>query len=270
MDLSGWSTTTSFYLRAIFPRMLRNLTENLVMKFITSLNYELTQWKKEAINIGDFNAHARIWGSNTNDARGKYIRDWIATRGLILLNYGGTPTFTRGLTESFLDLTICTRAIADKVKKWAVLSNRECLSDHNYIYCEIKCRRSSPHFIRRATYRRPKEHHLFTMRKCLQDSTTNVEDTAVAKKLCNDILGKPRNRNRKMPVHWWSEVINSKRKLCVSAKRTLARETRLQKKSGAPARSTKRRDATLKTKLRTLRSAATRKFCRNSTITPGA
>ena len=48
---------------------------------------------------------------------------------LNILNRGTIPTFRYSVREEVIDITLCTRSIRDKVKKWRV-SDEPSLSDH--------------------------------------------------------------------------------------------------------------------------------------------
>lgn len=58
---------------------------------------------------GDFNAKSHLWGSPTMDERGAIAAEWIATLNLAILNTGDAPTFTRGASRSFIDVTFATQ-----------------------------------------------------------------------------------------------------------------------------------------------------------------
>ncbi|KAK9729428.1 hypothetical protein QE152_g15957 [Popillia japonica] len=99
---------------------------------------------------------------------GTYWTDWIASSGIVGHNTGLRPTFIRGETKSFIDVTISTQNIASKLMHWEVLEDEiirgetksfidvtistqniasklmhwevledEMLTEHQYIYFEI-------------------------------------------------------------------------------------------------------------------------------------
>nr|CAI5831671.1 unnamed protein product [Callosobruchus analis] len=70
------------------------------------------------------------------DKRGLYLSDWRAESELVVHNTGNKPTFSRGLTQSCIDVTISTSNLAKDIAKWEVL-DEESLSDHHFIYLEV-------------------------------------------------------------------------------------------------------------------------------------
>lgn len=61
--------------------------------------------KEEFVIAGDMNAKSPQWGSPISDARGEYLADWFAGMDIVVHNTGGTPTFRRGDSFSFIDVT---------------------------------------------------------------------------------------------------------------------------------------------------------------------
>lgn len=56
----------------------------------------------------------------------------IAAHNLFILNTGEKPTFARGNSTSFIDVTVCNDTLSLHVKNWMVLNEESC-TDHNYI-----------------------------------------------------------------------------------------------------------------------------------------
>ncbi|KAK9718499.1 Endonuclease-reverse transcriptase [Popillia japonica] len=89
-----------------------------------------------AIIAGDFNAKAPLWGSPLTDRRGEYLMEWAAQLNLSVSNKGDTPTFQRGDSGSFIDITWVTEGIAGRVSEWEVLLG-EAYTYHHHIYFEV-------------------------------------------------------------------------------------------------------------------------------------
>lgn len=87
--------------------------------------------------MGDFNAHATVWGSKRTCARGRLVINWANSLGLCLMNRGGESTFIRPQGESVVDLTWATPVAARRIQKWSVLNEIENLSDHVLIEMEL-------------------------------------------------------------------------------------------------------------------------------------
>lgn len=61
---------------------------------------------KRILITGDFNAKSHRWGGTQEDARGAILAEWVDGNDLNVMNRGNAPTFTRGSSESFIDLTV--------------------------------------------------------------------------------------------------------------------------------------------------------------------
>lgn len=114
-----------------------NVSLEAFQEYINNVQSAVRRHTKDVIITGDFNSSSVTWGSRETNARGEIILDWQATDSLILHNTGTNPTFIRGEQESHLDLTMSTENISRKIKNWAVLTDRETLSDHEWITFDI-------------------------------------------------------------------------------------------------------------------------------------
>ncbi|XP_074041466.1 uncharacterized protein [Leptinotarsa decemlineata] len=92
--------------------------------------------KNEAIVAGDFNAKSPSWNSPITDARGTYMDEALQALDMVVLNEGSTPTFTRGATASYIDVTFATQKTSRLVHSWRV-STGESLSLHRHIFYDI-------------------------------------------------------------------------------------------------------------------------------------
>ena len=72
-------------------------------------------YKKEAIIIGDYNAKSLKWRSPITDARGELWAEIIEKRNMVVHNTGQKPTFVRGNTRCYIDVTISTNKVARKI-----------------------------------------------------------------------------------------------------------------------------------------------------------
>lgn len=70
------------------------------------------------------------------NARGKMLGEWAATFDLVFQNSGGAPTFQRGESESWIDLTWASVAIFPGLLKWEVLQ-KGTLSLHRYVAFQV-------------------------------------------------------------------------------------------------------------------------------------
>lgn len=65
------------------------------------------------------------------------LAEWLFLMNLTVLNDGNTPTFERGSSSSYIDITACSEGLVTKFANWRVLEE-ESLSLHRYIYYEVK------------------------------------------------------------------------------------------------------------------------------------
>ncbi|XP_074026223.1 uncharacterized protein [Leptinotarsa decemlineata] len=86
---------------------------------------------KEMVIAGDFNAASPLWGSA--NIKSEHWADWIASKNLTVQNRGDTPTFTSGKSASFIDVTLTTQGLANKICDWEV-QREESLSHHRFIH----------------------------------------------------------------------------------------------------------------------------------------
>nr|CAI5862958.1 unnamed protein product [Callosobruchus analis] len=55
---------------------------------------------------------------------------------MVVYNKENSPTFVRGDSVSFIDITCSTQKVATQIHNWQILEE-ETLSDHKFIYFEI-------------------------------------------------------------------------------------------------------------------------------------
>lgn len=134
--------------RAGDGHLLLNLRDCDIICCYLSPNIDIRDYKLEVDNImrlvrnkhtvvlGDLNAKSPQWGSPKMDERGDYWMEMIASRNMVVHNTGLEPTFVRGETTSFIDVTISTSAMAKHIENWEVLET-ETLTEHQYIYFDI-------------------------------------------------------------------------------------------------------------------------------------
>ena len=67
---------------------------------------------------GDTNAHSSLWGCGENNRRGDSLEEFIATKGMFVLNEGSTPTFKNSRSESIIDVTMTNEDFDLTVEGW--------------------------------------------------------------------------------------------------------------------------------------------------------
>lgn len=109
------------------------------MLLLSQLENLIRQRKNlRTIICGDFNAKNPIWGGEQKCDRGEKLAEFCAALDLIVLNTDEHPTFRRGESTSFIDVTLVTADLAGNVSSWLVDVEDENLSDHQNIYFEVE------------------------------------------------------------------------------------------------------------------------------------
>ncbi|XP_071640847.1 uncharacterized protein [Temnothorax longispinosus] len=86
---------------------------------------------------GDFNAHATLWGSRSQNFKGDLLEDWVAQADVRLINTGNKPTFVSARGSSIIDLTWASPSLMKRIHHWSVRDDLESLSDHVYVTFKI-------------------------------------------------------------------------------------------------------------------------------------
>lgn len=212
------------------------LSPNILMEeyeqILDTISDSLAKQSKPKLIGGDFNAKSHLWNEKREDQHGRIVVDWMAQHNLIIANKGVTSTFSRGASESIIDLTMTTDDIADKIEKWRVLEE-ESLSLHKYLIYELKTTKSKA--VNRETSDRgwktkgmDKEKLIGTFKELVsnakEDNKMNPENiTRIITEACDMSLRKRGKSNNKKPIYWWNETIARARKVCLEKKRKWTR-----------------------------------------------
>nr|BAK38647.1 unnamed protein product [Tribolium castaneum] len=185
-----------------------------------------------AVVAGDFNAKAYAWGSHTEDARGSALADLIGELNMVVINRGEKPTFQRGESASFIDVTFSSSNMAGSVVGWEVLDAEVC-SDHLPISFKIDVakRLPNPPFPRGGwKWDEDKRDGLADClhRRLLGSDLLMAEDlTEAIGKACDEsLLRKKGNYAGRRPVYWWTPEVKASWKASTESKRKLMRANR--------------------------------------------
>nr|CAI5863033.1 unnamed protein product [Callosobruchus analis] len=107
------------------------------LKFLNDLRESMRRHNKEIIVGGDFDAKSYLWCSKIEDKRGEILADWMGQDNLVVHNQGDSPTFVRGASASYIDITFSTKQISKHIVKWKVLDEVS-LSYHQLIMFEVQ------------------------------------------------------------------------------------------------------------------------------------
>lgn len=182
---------------------------------------------------GDFNAKRPEWGSPLTDQRGDALAEFASSLDLHVCNTGDRPTFVRGASESYIDVTFASRTLWQKVSNWRVL-NEESLSLHQYIAFDISpatgsASQSPPTGWSWRKLDREKLSAFLNSRPTTGFGTTDplgIQPESLDAYLveaCDRSMPRKSYHGGKRAVHWWTEEISDLRKISLAARRLFQR-----------------------------------------------
>ncbi|XP_023310320.1 uncharacterized protein LOC108917090 [Anoplophora glabripennis] len=191
----------------------------------------------ETIILGDLNVKSPQWGSDVTDPRGEYLMEWLAATDMTTLNTGETPTFSRGNSVSFIDVTCATANIAKKINKWQVLEE-ESLSDHRFIYFEIEDQIHTKKGVEKEKpvydwdcFRTTLEWRV-KVANTLNAGSVAKECTQMLKETCGASQVHRSVKQKSLLPYWWSSEIELQRAKCIRSRRRLTRSNGDNDKNG--------------------------------------
>lgn len=173
----------------------------------------------EKIIMGDINAKSPAWGSPIEDRRGEYWNEWMAALDLAVLNDGRKPTFIRGNTKSYIDVTCSTKQLQNEISNWEVL-DEETATEHQYISFEIETRTKKAAKIRNkyvCDWEVFKELSSWKIEK--QSKRENDIETIIKDAYKTSLI---KTENSRVPF-WWNSEIRDKRSECLGLRREATR-----------------------------------------------
>jgi len=185
---------------------------------------------------GDFNARAVEWGMPSTNSRGKYILDFIARAGLVVLNQGDTPTFRRpGQRGTIPDVTFASEALLTRISGWRVVEDYTG-SDHQFIVFDILDWPNRRVSASREGPRRWNTNKLDVVKftEAISRGAMGLPGEAGAEALatstmelivsaCDQSMPRRKPRRDKQPVYWWTAEIAELRRTCLRARRAATR-----------------------------------------------
>nr|XP_034182489.1 uncharacterized protein LOC117605358 [Osmia lignaria] len=188
--------------------------------------------------LGDFNAHASLWGSPRTDARGRAVVNWAAGLGLHLLNVRSVSTCVRAQGESVVDLSFATPLAARMVQRWREVEEAITLSDHLNIRLDLSttARRSCGPPPLRWALKRMDDDVLMAAALALAWLPTPAGPVAdigeevewfrgAMKAVCDAAMPRAKNLPRRA-AYWWTGEIGVLRRDCLAARRQWQRARR--------------------------------------------
>ena len=108
-----------------------DITANVISAEMTKIIEYADSRRLALLIMLDSNAHSQLWMSKTNNARGRYLTDYIIEHSLKVENVGTVPTYECKLGKSIIDITL-SRGLPVKIVNWRVDRGHN-HSDHNTI-----------------------------------------------------------------------------------------------------------------------------------------
>nr|CAH7734770.1 unnamed protein product [Callosobruchus chinensis] len=184
---------------------------------------------RKAILLGDLNVKSPEWGSPITDDRGAYLMEWISALDLVVHNTGDEPTFVRGESTSFIDITCSTASAACDITEWRVLQE-ETMSDHQFIYFEVRDRAER----KRYNEKRLVSIDVGKLRSKIKQLVDDIDGVELTVQKVTSLLKEaysystPTKNSRPLnnTPYWWNDQIKAQREECSLARRKLVREGR--------------------------------------------
>lgn len=196
-------------------------------EFIDELEDKIVQLAgKGEIIIGmDANAKSPVWGSPTEDRRGKRLTEMFEKTGLHVVNDGEIPTFDGPNGQSYIDVTATTFRTATQCNSWNI-PDIESLSDHRYIEWMItgenhdQDRRPPTGFCTKkadwAIFEGKLRDGMDEIRELIRDANSSEQTETAATRVseaienaCTESM--PRRKEFKGTVPWWTPELTNQR-----------------------------------------------------------
>lgn len=210
--------------------------------FLAGLEASVRGATGPVVIAGDFNAKSPEWGSIFEDCRGRALADMLAVLELAVCNEGNKPTFVRGASESYLDLTLATQAIVGNVTGWKIL-DEEALILHKYIVFKVNGRREQQKTKAKKgwAYRKIDHCKLDASLPCgVPPPSTNVvsachQVTTWLTEACDRCMPRACCSRKRRSAFWWNQDIANQRKEYLKAIRPYTRKRKKSGESGSTA-----------------------------------
>lgn len=210
-----------------------NATLQQYKDWLQLLQASITSHRGLVLVTGDFNARSPQWGGTVTNPRGLLMADLIAACNLHLINTGDTPTFARGSSVSYLDLTLATPKVAPKIRDWRVEDDKASASLHHYITFSLAATRHLPSTLATpptTSWAVGNINHLRLREKMTQ---TKLPDDAGAERMAEAYTAKlqtaceaavpKKGRNQRTRPYWWTPEVAAARKKANAAHRRVTR-----------------------------------------------
>nr|CAH7720777.1 unnamed protein product [Callosobruchus chinensis] len=206
-----------------------NIPLSAFKQYCDQIMEDVQSSSRKAILLGDLNVKSPEWGSPITDDRGAYLMEWISALDLVVHNTGDEPTFVRGESTSFIDITCSTASAACDITEWRVLQE-ETMSDHQFIYFEVRDRAER----KRYNEKRLVSIDVGKLRSKIKQLVDDIDGVELTVQKVTSLLKEaysystPTKNSRPLnnTPYWWNDQIKAQREECSLARRKLVREGR--------------------------------------------
>ena len=196
----------------------------------------ITATTRNVIICSDTNSWNTVWGSNQTNRRGAKLGEFISRNQLVVLNNpSATPTFSSARGQSWIDVTLATPLIANRIVDWTLRS--ETSSDHQAISFRLVENSESSHGTAKGYLTRRADWNAFrsTLEGKLVDDEwdeaeieqTNDLDYRVSRItniVCDAAEESLQHRKAKArPVPWWTPALTNLKRELYKARRLYQR-----------------------------------------------
>lgn len=180
----------------------------------------------ECIITRDINAKPMRWGNRMDDERGNLWLEWIDELDMMVLNEGDKPTFERDNSTSIIDVTFASIRVGRMVRDWKVLEE-ESLSDHNYIYFEVRNQVGCGSELTKFYYNEEMFKKLLNLKVEFRNNERInwVESKNIILETYKETRRQEQGNIRKKP-YWWNIEIEREIEECKRIRRNLSRSNR--------------------------------------------
>lgn len=148
---------------------------------------------------------------------------------MVCTNTGDKPPLDRADATSYIDITLASASIVNRIQGWTVLEEDISLSDHSCIMFELSgAKANRPERPRKQGFRyHPNDEKMLveTLKIRLENVQTPQELIDQTQLACEDALSDKIVGGRQ-PIHWWTPEVQELHRECTAARRLVLREKR--------------------------------------------
>lgn len=131
-----WVELDNIRIYSVYPSSNQNMEE--YTRQLVDLRISIKAAQNKCLIGGDLNEAAYSWGASRENERGVELQYWIAATNIVVLNEGHEPTYVRGANSNYIDVTLTSPGLSDRIEVWTVRTDVENLSDHRYINYNVR------------------------------------------------------------------------------------------------------------------------------------